>query len=265
MLNDAAVLARLTRASERPRGPMPGPGPEVADALWTSPELVTLYGTPFWDGLSPSARQRLSFWEAVAFFSLNVHNERRLVAGAQLRRGQDPQLSAYLDHFVREEAEHTEVFRGFCQRHAGGVLPDRSLVLTAAREDDFVFFARVLLFEGIVDHYNRIMAGDARLAPAVRAIHRYHHRDEARHLAFGRLITRRLWRGDQGAARGLRDYLVSVGRELVSVDAYRLAGVADPYETRRAVLASPAHRRRLAEAAAAPCRLFAKLGLEVGV
>ena len=94
-------------------------------------------------------------------------------------------------------ATHMTWFGGFCRRYAGKIYPDRKLVLPrehAPGEEDVLFFARVMIFELLVDTFNRRMAKDDRLHPLVREINRRHHEDESRHLAFGRLLVEDLWR-----------------------------------------------------------------------
>ena len=46
-----------------------------ADGWCTSPELVSLYGTPAWDELDEPGRKRLAFHECVSFFSINIRRE----------------------------------------------------------------------------------------------------------------------------------------------------------------------------------------------
>jgi hypothetical protein len=279
------LLATLSRASERQRQsllPQGAPSslvePDRDGAWWSPPELVSLAGTAAWARMDEGARRRLSFWETVAFFSLNVHNERRLVAGArhQRQRAADPQVAAYLDHFVREEQEHTALFEAFCARHAGGTFADRAVAFpppagaAAEGSEDFLFFGRVVLFEDLVDRFNVACARDARLPASVREIHRRHHRDEARHLLFGREMLRRLWSAHRpgwpeatlaALAAQLRQFLAATWRELFSVDAYRAAGLERPLELRRAALASSAAAERLRWAAGRGLHLLEELGL----
>jgi hypothetical protein len=49
--------------------------PETLDSgqWFTSPELISAHGTPVWERMDETARMRLSFLEAVNFYSLNVH------------------------------------------------------------------------------------------------------------------------------------------------------------------------------------------------
>ena len=46
-----------------------------------SPELTSLYGTPFYEHIHKDLLPRYLLIEAVNFFSLNIHGERHLMAG----------------------------------------------------------------------------------------------------------------------------------------------------------------------------------------
>ena len=50
------------------------------DAWYFTPELISIYGSPVWESLEESQRKRLSFTEAVNFFSLNIHGEKYLIS-----------------------------------------------------------------------------------------------------------------------------------------------------------------------------------------
>jgi hypothetical protein len=257
------LVERLCRASHaaadrRPRIEWPE---HLAEGQWfLSPELLSLHGTPEYDALSDAARQRLSFCEAVNFFSLNLHGERFLVRGLEARaaapawRG----LAPYLEHFRRDEARHMEMFGEFCRRYAGAIYRDRTLIIPrpgAAGEDDVLFVARVLIFEEIVDTYNRHMAADRRLAPVVRQINWLHHRDETRHLAFGRALLSELLAGCApwwapgtlaGVRAALAGYVSLVWKAFYNPEVYRDAGLADPYRLRERAFDDPRTRARRA-------------------
>lgn len=240
--------------------------PETLDdgAWYFTPELVSLYGTDAWDALDELARKRLAFYEAVNFFSLNIHGEKYLISeiSRHLYDSGDAELSRYLTHFVDEEARHMMYFANFCRRYAGKVYPDRSVHAIGggdAATDLFLLFARINAFEEIVDHYNRVMAGDERLAPVVREINRIHHVEEMRHLQFGRRFlehTLEQHADDWGAERraALREhlgaYLQLVWKSYYNPDVYRDAGIADAFDTwRTCSSAAPAreHRRRVGQ------------------
>lgn len=261
-----ATAARLSAASRRSyQNPYVGiewPESLDRDQWFTSPELISLYGTPMWEGLDERARRELSFWEAVNFFSLNIAGERSLMEGlaARLYRPGLEEVSEYLHHFLDEENKHSVWFATFCLRYAGRIYPDRKVVFPreyAPGEEDFLFFARVAVFEEIVDRYNVAMGRDERLVPVVRRINANHHAEETRHLVFGRRIVEHLWRthspswSDEtvaGARAHLLAFAEATWREYYNPDVYRDAGFADPWATARQAWEHPAtvaHRKEL--------------------
>lgn len=218
--------------------------PEVlGDDLWCfSPEMISLMGTDTFAQMSEAEQRRLSFFEAINFFSLNIHGEKSMIAGLaqRLYAPKREPYSAYLHHFLDEENRHSQYFGEFCLRYAGRVYPRRQIVFPrdyAPGEEDFLFFAKILIFEEIVDYYNTFMSNDDRLHPLVASIHAMHHRDESRHLAFGRRMTtdlfeqyRDAWPPETLAA--IRTYLISYLTttlyEYHSFDVYRDMGLRDP-------------------------------------
>jgi hypothetical protein len=276
-----ATAARLSAASRRayqnPYEAIEWPEALDRDQWFTSPELISLYGTPLWDGLGERARRELSFWEAVNFFSLNIAGERSLMEGlaARLYRPGLEDVSEYLHHFLDEENKHSVWFATFCRRYAGRIYPDRTVVFPrehAAGEEDFLFFARVAIFEEIVDRYNVAMGRDERLVPVARRINANHHAEETRHLVFGRRIVEHLWRRHSpswsdatvaGVRAHLAGFLEATWRTYYNPDVYRDAGFADPWATARQAWDHPAtaaHRADLSR----PClRVFADAGVPV--
>ncbi len=274
----SAVAARLTDASVRAAvatEPLAWPAALADDAWCMSPELVSLYGTPAWDALDDGGRRRLAFFECVNFFTLNIHGERALMEGIARRLyARDLADHAhYLHHFLAEENQHMTWFGGFCQRYAGKLYPDRKLVLPrehAPGEEDVLFFARALIFELLVDTFNRRMANDDRLHPLVREINRRHHEDESRHLAFGRLLVEDLWRRHaprwNPATRAaipayLAAYLTASWKEYYNPDVYKDAGIADPIRVAREAFAAAAPRARRADLEARCVRVLRELDL----
>lgn len=251
-------LCRISADDAAARGAPPDWPARIAPGEWCmSPELLSLHGTPEGEALEEDARRRLSLFEAVNFFSLNIHGERALVAGiaARLYRDGCDGAARYLHHFLEEENRHMALFAEFCRRYAGQVYPEKRFPVArdyARGEEDFLFFARVLVFEEIVDRYNRLMAADRRLAPIARYINRAHHRDEARHLAFGRRMVAWLFRRHrphwsaatlERVRADLAAWLAACWREYYNPQAYRDAGLPDPYGARERLLADPVRRR----------------------
>lgn len=280
----AKTVARLSASSRRnladPHGAIDWPETMERPQWFTSPELISLRGTPRWDFLDEAQRQDLSFWEAVNFFSLNIHGEKALMEGLaqRLYRPGLEETAEYLHHFLDEENKHSVWFGTFCVRYAGKIYPDRKVafppVELAEGEEDFRFFARVAVFEEIVDRYNMMMGKDDRLAPVVRSINAHHHADETRHLLFGRRVVEHLWQRHSpswtdetiAAVRAyLAAYLVSTWREYYNPDAYRDAGLEDPWRVARETwddAATREHRRRLSRQCLAPFLAAGILDLE---
>jgi hypothetical protein len=259
-------------------------------ASWfQSPELVTLYDTPLWDALGDGARMRLSFYEAVHFYSLNIHGEAALMAGIAARMYTDRfrHVARYLHHFLGEENEHSKLFGTFCLRYAGRIYPDRNPLLPDADDDqgrvDLRFIGRVVVFEEVADEFNRIMARDARLHPIARAINACHHRQESRHLAFGRRLLADLWRthaaertvAERRALGGyLFRYLDATLRGYYEPHVYQDAGVIaaagprfeylDAFKRRELALRSPAAARVRARIESRVTQVLSRCGIEGG-
>lgn len=257
----AETLQRLCASSRRnfrnPDDEIPWTDERDERAWYTSPELLSVHGTDVWDELDDDARRQLSFWEAVNFYSLNIHGEKALMEGlaSRLYRRDMAEVTPYLHHMLDEENKHSVYFGGFCRRYAGKVYPSRKLNFGrehARGEETFLFFAMVLVFEETVDRFNVAMARDERLAPVARAINASHHDDEARHLIFGRRMVARLW--EQGAPRWdaatianirehLGSYFVTMWRDYYNPAVYEDAGLAQPRALASRLWEAPAQRQ----------------------
>ncbi len=211
-----------------------------------TPELLSLYGEDEYEIMSESEKQRYSFHEIINLFSLNIHGEINLIQGIseQLYKDWPLEISNYLHHFLDEENKHIAVFAKFCNKYANKIYPDRKMNFSI-RPDydknqlDFLFFAQVVIFEEILDAYNVAMSKDARLNPLVQELSKYHHKDESRHLAFGRKITRTIFDEHSGkwserSMADIRNYLsnaiLSVLREYSNPNAYKDAGLANEFD-----------------------------------
>ncbi|GAB4197799.1 MAG: hypothetical protein OHK0013_06270 [Sandaracinaceae bacterium] len=266
--SSTSVLAeQLTKASRREAWDVysyfqwPESLPE--DAWYMSPELVSIHGTDAWNALSEAQQKRLSLYELANFFSLTLQGERPLVAGmsdllysAKLTASQ----TEYLHHFMDEENKHMVMFGTFCRRYVGKVYPEKKISLPreyAKGEEDVAFFCKVMVVEELGDYYNVLMMRDKRIHPLVQEINFVHHRDESRHLGFGRQFTTELWQkwsptwSPEVIARfqaWLAAYLKSSWADFYNPTMYKDAGLADGYALRQMALAHPtcaAHRERV--------------------
>jgi len=245
---------------------------------FTSPELISLHGTPRWESMGEELRARLSFLEAVNFFSINIHGEKTLIEGLSQRLYSTSDslwatCSPYLHHFIDEENKHLVYFGGFCRRYAAKLYPDRKLDFPrkyAPGEEDFLFFARVLIFEEISDTYNQRMANDERLAPIARQINLIHHLEETRHLVFGRQIVAELferhapgWTSQtlEGVRGYLAAYLVATWREYYNPEVYVDAGLGDPYDLAEEAFQHESRRAQRREISAGLVRHLLEVGI----
>lgn len=238
-----------------------------------SETLLPIAGLAVYRELNDEQRWRLTLLEAANFFSLNIAGERELMSGLaqRLYKGRPAFISNYLQHFLEEENAHTAVFARFCIDYGGGIFPDRQVRFPREflrGEEEFLFFARILIFEEVAHFYNRAMAVDPEVWPLAREINRYHAEDESRHIAFGRLQVEDMWQrfavqwsaDERGRIGGyLAHYMATVLRSYVNPDVYRAAGL--PAGVRQQILASP-HWASLAERSTArTTRWLRKIGV----
>ncbi|HVH93703.1 MAG TPA: diiron oxygenase [Nocardioidaceae bacterium] len=255
------VLNRLVGLSERdyynPYQMFQWPESLEDDAYWMTPELMVEHGTEVGATLSEGQLKAISKWQSINFYSLNVHGIRELLLEI-IARIHTPDFvvpSDYFHHIIGEENEHMWFFAKFCLRYANKIYPARGMSLTGPgvkEADHFLVFARLLIFEELVDVFNQRMATDERLDPTIRKVNEVHHHDESRHIAFGRQIVTMLHadlreRLDDDKLAMLEQYLKRYMRS--SVDSlceplmYRDAGIPEPYAVRRRVLADPEYPR----------------------
>lgn len=241
--------ARLSHLSERsyqnPYTTVEWPEAVHPERDWFStPEYLSLYGTAIWPDMDERTRRLLAFQEATNFYSLNIHGEKALMQGlaARLYRRDLMDVADYLHHFLDEENKHSIYFGGFCTRYAQ-VYRTRQVALERDRPprevDDFLFFAKTMIFEEIVDRYNWVQARDTRLHPIARFINHNHHVEEARHLVFGRRLVGTLWETcaaswDDATVADVRDQLaqffIASWREYYNPDVYANVGLDDPWQ-----------------------------------
>lgn len=254
----SSVLARINEMSVEtyynPYKMFEWPDTLPDEQWWMSPELMTVAGTRFERDLPEQQLMALSKWESIHFYSLNVHGIRELLLEV-VKRVHAPgfeEESEFFHHFVGEENEHMWFFAKFCLNY-GRIYPDRKLSFAIGEVnpdiESFLVFARVLIFEEIVDFFNLRMGRDERLHPIIQQVNSIHHMDESRHIAFGREIVKKLFEHIrktqpaeqvQQAQDYVARYLAASVQSLYSPAVYRDAGIADPYGMRTELLADPA-------------------------
>jgi P-aminobenzoate N-oxygenase AurF len=250
------------------------------DDPWMSEDLTTLYGTSIWDGLTREQQLALTRFEAINFFSLNVHGIRELMSEVVLRIHTKiyADASEFLHHFIGEENEHMWFFSKFCRDYGGKLYPPQpSLGLGASIEvgraaQELIIFARILIFEEIVDYFNSRMATDTALPEIARELNRVHHQDESRHVAFGRQVFMQLLEQVkrncpedlEPLSRYLTAYLGYSIRTLYHPAVYRDAGIPDPVKVRKEALSSPERAEAHEKILRRTRRFLEKSGLRIG-
>ncbi|MFI7239745.1 diiron oxygenase [Streptomyces cyaneofuscatus] len=222
---------------------------------WMSPELTTTYGTEWAEKLTPEQLHTLSKHESINFYSLNVHGIRELLVEVvnRIHTAGFETPSEFFHHFIGEENEHMWFFAEFCLRYGKKIYRQPAGGAETAAPSDKVqsllVFARILIFEELVDHFNSAMAEDERLHETIRGINRIHHQDESRHIAFGRELVNLLYQDLKRTATEqeldevstyLRRYMRHSFESLYHPQVYRDAGLERPHEIRRALMESPA-------------------------
>ena len=273
------LTTRLCRVSEKhfidPFSRLEWPESLERNQWFMTPELISLHGTEHYDRLDEQQKQLLSFFELVNFFSINIHGERMLIEGLakRLYRKHTATVSPYLHHFLDEENKHMFYFGRFCNRYAGKLYAEKKVTIEreyADGEEEFLFFARVMLFEEMVYVYNRRMAKDQRLVAISREINWLHHFEEARHLVFGRRLVEELyethadgWQPEvrQSIADELVGFLDATWKEFFNPEVYKDSDLQDAYGLRREVLANATVIARKKTIADHCSRTLYKLGL----
>jgi hypothetical protein len=174
------------------------------DQLWCDEDLLTTYGTPLHDSLSPAQKAALSKWEAVNFYSLNVHGIKTALEFVCrcIHEERYDDISEFLHIFIAEENAHMWFFAAFCRRYAGKIYPATAFAVRAGevgREHDLYMFASTLVFEEFVDFYNHKVGINPAVPEIVRQINHQHHVDESRHVSFGREVVKTLYADIVGA------------------------------------------------------------------
>lgn len=274
----AMVLERLSRKSVEdyynPFTHFSWPSVLPEKAYWMTASLMSVSGTEVARELDADQLMALSKWESINFYSMNVHGIRELLLEV-VTRIHTPGFevpSGFFHHFIGEENEHMWFFAEFCLRYGGKIYPAVRLRTTQPEDPDianFLVFSRILLFEEMVDYYNTMMAEDAELHPTIQEVNRIHHKDESRHIAFGRELVAMIFsqireRLDADAARDIENYLKRYLRTALdsfcNPAVYRDAGLAGITDIRRRVLADPGRRAGERRALRKPMAFFSRIG-----
>lgn len=224
---------------------------------WLSPELLTIYNTPYYEEAPEAQLKLLSKWECINLFSLNVTGEQELIAGVAelLHTPMLKDANDYLHHFIDEENQHMWYFAQFCEKYGGKIYGNKKIQLSDLKLDPklaiLVRFAQIFIFEEVGHYYNLKIALDDRVHPFIREINDAHRNDESRHITFGRALLVKLADGIeqdyppetlQKISEHLRRYIQLTIESLYNPAMYRDAGFASGIAIRTALLAHPSRQ-----------------------
>lgn len=254
------VARRLLRASfssaESRSSPLPWDAQAADDAWYCVPERLPLYGTPLWQRMDEHQRREMSRLELASLMGWALWFELLLMETfARLLTRRDPRdpRAQYALTEIAEEAQHSALFgqlmdRLDCPDYRPPAALHRAAVWILPSGDD-LRFATPLVFEEVLDRFQREAARDDRVHPLVRQVCQIHVADEARHISFARSVMREYAARTpparlavQRQRMGVR--AVAATRLLVNSRVFRDMGL-EPRTARRQARANPHFRETL--------------------
>src|SRR5436190_20091435 len=240
----------LTRVIE-PDESVPG---HVGEGAVLPPELLSIDGLDL--DLTPEQLARLSREEVASITEAGIRFEAILIAGFSLDIAStsdltDPRVT-YALHELGEETRHSRLFVRLLDQLeptaknplANGLFVRiQRVVLRQLMKRRALFDILVLTGEEIPDLFQKLASEHPDTDPFVREVNKYHRQEEARHLAYARMLLPELWQQASGferrlikrvaplVIRGMFDTIVHPG-------VYATVGL-DPWKTWTAVRTSP--------------------------
>ena len=192
------VATRLNKGSVRrsyePEVAIDWDAPLAEGKYFLPKEVLSLYGTPYWDELTEEQRIALSREEMANVLSVGIWFENILNRGLLLQLLREDPASPYAHYVLTEmgdECRHMTMFGKVIAR--AGAKPYRmgrtDRVLTALLPHFLrgsLLWVGALIGEEIFDAQQRRIMGDPELQPVVAQLMRIHVTEEARHIRFAR-------------------------------------------------------------------------------
>ena len=188
------------------------------DPLGLPDEINSLYGTPYWDKLSPANRDELRRHSASWQFSQFLHGEQGAMVCAARIVEAAPDLDAkfYSATQVMDEARHVELYSRLLQDKIGLLYPINDNLQGLLRDTlsdsrwDMPYLGMQVLIEGLALAAFGLLR-DTTTKPLPRQLLAYVMQDEARHVAFGRMALRDYYRQLTDAELAEREEFVVEG------------------------------------------------------
>ncbi|MFC5947311.1 diiron oxygenase [Pseudonocardia lutea] len=238
-----------------------------------SPEWSTLYGTAYWDEMTPEQQRELTRQESASVASTGIWFEmilqQMVLRDFYAEDPTDPAFQWALTE-IADECRHSIMFaRGVAKLGARPYRPKRSVVelgrAFAALAGGEAAYAAILVAEEVLDVMQRDWMRDERVVPFVRTINNIHVVEESRHMKFARDEVRERMRG-AGALRRQADAVVIAGAayhivtSMVSDDVYEAAGL-DRRRALREARANQHHKAMLRSSCAGLMEFLGSAGL----
>ncbi|MDU0288370.1 diiron oxygenase [Saccharothrix longispora] len=272
-----AVARRLLDSSEQlsydPVQEVDWETPLDTDHHGTSPEWSTLYGTSYWDEMTPEQQRELTRQEAASVASTGIWFEmilqQMVLRDFYAKDPTDPAFQWALTE-IADECRHSIMFaRGAAKLRAPAYRP-RRLVVELGRAFKTVAFgeaayAAILVAEEVLDVMQRDWMRDERVAPFVRTINNIHVVEESRHMKFARDETRERLQGAGWLRRQVNAVVVAgasyaIVTSMVNDAVYANAGL-DPARAIREARANEHHKSMLRSSCAGLMEFLDSCGL----
>jgi para-aminobenzoate N-oxygenase AurF len=238
-----------------------------------SPEWSTLFGTTYWDDMTPEEQCELTRQEAASVASTGIWFEmilqQMMLRDFYAKDPTDPAFQWALTE-IADECRHSIMFaRGAAKLRAPAYRPGRLAVelgrLFKATAGGEAAYAAILVAEEVLDVMQRDWMRDERVVPFVRTINNIHVVEESRHMKFAREETRERLRGAGVVRRQVNALVVSIAAyfivtSMVNPRVYANAGL-DPVRARREARANEHHRSMLRSSCAGLMEFLDSAGL----
>jgi hypothetical protein len=250
--------------------------PLDTDYHGASPEWSTLYGTSYWDEMTPAQQRELTRQESASVASTGIWFEmilqQMMLRDFYAKDPTDPAFQWALTE-IADECRHSIMFaRGAAKLGAPAYRPKRHVIelgrafkALAAGE---AAYAAILVAEEVLDVMQRDWMRDERVVPFVRTINNIHVVEESRHMKFARDEVRERMKGAGLLRRQLDGVVVAAAAyfivtSMVSPDVYTAAGL-DRSRAVREARANEHHRSMLRSSCAGLMEFLGSAGLLSG-
>jgi hypothetical protein len=281
VLDRERVAERLLEGSAKhsfdPATAVDWAAPQPPDLYYTSPEHVSLYGTPLWERMTEAQRIELSKQEIVNIMSMGIWFETILMRMLLKMAYEQSPKSRHIQYAyteVADECRHSLMFIRMIETVGGAPYRRPDYLNRLGRYAPVILqgagmWVGTLMGEEIVDVLQREMLRDDRVQPLVKQVSRIHVIEEARHVKYAReALTRRL----PEAGRLEREHAKLIAAEsailvaefMVNPAVYRRVGLPDPALARRVAKGNPHHLEVKRRAGAKVVPFFEEQGLLSG-